>query len=299
MARGRRRDLPRARVPAPLTPGHGGITSVGCSCDSARRPAGSSRTGRSTSSGRSRCSPPRTTPTGSRAGVADDASARALRARARPHRHRAHAARLHRAQRAGVGVGSAGSIDIASWLYINAQTSITLGALIWIYLRRNRASTSCATCSSSRWGSRSSATWCSRPRRRASCPSGASSTRWRSSQVCDHDSVTVNALFNPYAAVPSMHVALRADDRLAAGPAGQRRGRCKVVLGAVPAPRDLRDRRHRQPLHRRRVARRADRRRRRRSPRGWLARARPRAWAFPPHAPRPPPSMARSASRRP
>ena len=39
------------------------------------------------------------------------------------------------------------------------------------------ASTSCATCSWSRWASRSSATSSSRPRRRGSCPSGASPTR--------------------------------------------------------------------------------------------------------------------------
>ena len=47
-----------------------------------------------------------------------------------------------------------------------------------------------------------------------------------------HDSSTVNALFNPYAAVPSMHVVLRADDRLPArapGQAPRRRG----LLGAA------------------------------------------------------------------
>ena len=104
MARGPGCDRPRPRVPAPLTPGQGGITSVGCSCDSARPPAGSSRTGPSTSSVRSRCSPRRTTPTGS------PAASRTTPARRRPRsttratrRHRAHAPRLHRAQRADRG----------------------------------------------------------------------------------------------------------------------------------------------------------------------------------------------------
>ena len=29
-------------------------------------------------------------------------------------------------------------IDIASWMYINAQTTVTVGALIYLYLFRNR-----------------------------------------------------------------------------------------------------------------------------------------------------------------
>ena len=57
--------------------------------------------------------------------------------------------------------------------------------LIWLYIARNQPSTSCATCSWSRWASRSSATWCTRPRRRASCPSGASPTPSRTSWAHD------------------------------------------------------------------------------------------------------------------
>ena len=65
VARGSGCRRARPRVPAPLSPGHQGITFVGCSCDSARPPAGSSRTGPSTCSGRSPSSPRRTTSTGS------------------------------------------------------------------------------------------------------------------------------------------------------------------------------------------------------------------------------------------
>ena len=64
-------------------------------------------------------------------------------------------------------------------------------------------STSCATCSWSRWGWRCSATSCTPPRRRGCCPGFTDS-------VADFTGVSsdtpVNALFNPYAAVPSMHV---------------------------------------------------------------------------------------------
>ncbi len=38
-------------------------------------------------------------------------------------------------------------LDFASWMYINTQTTVTVGALLWIYLFRTRASSSCATCS--------------------------------------------------------------------------------------------------------------------------------------------------------
>ena len=34
-------------------------------------------------------------------------------------------------------MGSGLLIDAASWVYMNAQTSVTLGALVFIYLRRN------------------------------------------------------------------------------------------------------------------------------------------------------------------
>ena len=89
----------------------------------------------------------------------------------------------------------------------------------------------------------------------------------------------VNALFNPYAAIPSMHVGVRAHDRLAARAPGRSGAFVRVfwfaypflitfvtvatattswldaVLGALTAGS-------------------------RPTPRGWLARARPAVWAF-------------------
>jgi hypothetical protein len=97
-------------------------------------------------------------------------------------------------------------IDIASWLYINAQTSVTLGALVYLYLFhnssfyfvRNMFAVSMAIALVGyvvlptapprffpEWGFFDS----------VSEFVGVS-----------HDSVAVDALFNPYAAVPSMHV---------------------------------------------------------------------------------------------
>jgi hypothetical protein len=35
--------------------------------------------------------------------------------------------------------GSGVLIDAASWMYINAQTTVTVGALVWIYLMRNQS----------------------------------------------------------------------------------------------------------------------------------------------------------------
>jgi hypothetical protein len=98
-------------------------------------------------------------------------------------------------------------VDAASWIYINAQTTVTLSALIYLYLMRNSsfyfvrnmmvvamglalvgyvAYPTAPPRFFPEWGFNDSV---------------AEFTGVRS------DSVTVNALFNPYAAVPSMHVA--------------------------------------------------------------------------------------------
>jgi hypothetical protein len=103
-------------------------------------------------------------------------------------------------------MGSGLVIDLASWIYINAQTSVTLGALVFIYLFRNpsfyfvRNMVMVAMAIAlvgylvlptapprffPEWGFTDS----------VSEFAGVS-----------HDS-DVAALFNPYAAVPSMHVA--------------------------------------------------------------------------------------------
>jgi hypothetical protein len=103
--------------------------------------------------------------------------------------------------------GSQVVVDAASWVYINAQTTVTVSALIWLYLFRNDsfyfvrnmmvvamgialvgyvAYPTAPPRFFPEWGFYDSV---------------ADFTGVRS------DSVAVNALFNPYAAVPSMHVA--------------------------------------------------------------------------------------------
>src|ERR687885_74157 len=98
-------------------------------------------------------------------------------------------------------------IDPASWIYINAQVTVTVAALVWLYLRhntsfyfiRNMFAVAMAIALVGyivlptapprffpEWGFFDS----------VSEMVGVS-----------HDSVAVNALFNPYAAIPSMHVA--------------------------------------------------------------------------------------------
>jgi PAP2 superfamily len=98
-------------------------------------------------------------------------------------------------------------IDFASWVYINAQVTITVGALVYLYVRhnasfyfiRNMFAVAMAIALVGyivlptapprffpEWGFFDS----------VSDMVGVS-----------HDSVAVNALFNPYAAIPSMHVA--------------------------------------------------------------------------------------------
>ena len=93
-------------------------------------------------------------------------------------------------------------------MYVNAQASITLGALVYLYVRPQQELLLRAQHVRGRVRDRAGRLRrSSRPRRRASSRSGASSTPWPSSRACERDSATVNALFNPYAAVPSMHVA--------------------------------------------------------------------------------------------
>ena len=98
-------------------------------------------------------------------------------------------------------------VDFASWMYLNAQTSVTLGALAFLYLFHNRsfyfvrnmflvaffiALVGYAVLPTApprffpEWGFYDTVS---------------------DFVGVDHDSVAVNSLFNPYAAVPSMHIA--------------------------------------------------------------------------------------------
>jgi hypothetical protein len=103
--------------------------------------------------------------------------------------------------------GSHVILDAASWVYINAQTTVTVSALIWLYLFRNDSFYFVRNMMVVAMGvalvgymvfptapPRFFPEW-------GFFDSVADFTGVRS------DSVAANALFNPYAAVPSMHVA--------------------------------------------------------------------------------------------
>ena len=97
--------------------------------------------------------------------------------------------------------------DLASWVYLNAQVTITLGALVYLYLRHN----------SSFYFVRNMfiVSWAIALAGYALFPTAPPRffPEWGFvDSVSDFtgvapDSATANALFNPYAAVPSMHVA--------------------------------------------------------------------------------------------
>jgi hypothetical protein len=95
--------------------------------------------------------------------------------------------------------------DIASWLYINAQTSITLGALVWIYLRRNPSFYFVRNMFLVAFGIAliGYSVFPTAPPR--FLPEWGFIDTVAQFTGVPQDSVTVDALFNPYAAVPSMH----------------------------------------------------------------------------------------------
>jgi hypothetical protein len=103
--------------------------------------------------------------------------------------------------------GSALLTDVASWIYINAQTSVTLGALVWLYLFRNRSfyfvrNMMVVAMLIALAGYILYPT--APPRMFPEWGFQDSVARFTG---IDPDDAKVSALFNPYAAVPSMHVA--------------------------------------------------------------------------------------------
>ena len=107
----------------------------------------------------------------------------------------------------GWAAGSHVVIDVASWIYINAQTTVTVSALVWLYLFRNDSFYFVRNMFVVAMGLAlvGYVTFPAAPPRFfpewGFFDAVANFTGGRS------DSVAVNALFNPYAAVPSMHVA--------------------------------------------------------------------------------------------
>jgi hypothetical protein len=97
-------------------------------------------------------------------------------------------------------------LDACAWMYINAQTSITLGALAWLYLFRNKSFyfvrnmflvaffVACI----------GYAVFPTAPPR--FFPEWGFFDAVSDFTGVPQDSVTISKLFNPYAAVPSMHV---------------------------------------------------------------------------------------------
>jgi hypothetical protein len=97
-------------------------------------------------------------------------------------------------------------LDGASWMYINAQTSITLGALAWLYLFRNESFYFVRNMFLVAFGLAliGYTVFPTAPPR--FFPEWGFFDAVSDFTGVPQDSVTINELFNPYAAVPSMHV---------------------------------------------------------------------------------------------
>ncbi len=97
-------------------------------------------------------------------------------------------------------------IDFASWMYINAQSSVTLAAIVYLYLFHNASfyfvrNMFIVALAIAIVGY---VVFPTAPPR--FMPEWGFFDAVADFTGVDHDSVAVNALFNPYAAVPSMHV---------------------------------------------------------------------------------------------
>jgi hypothetical protein len=95
--------------------------------------------------------------------------------------------------------------DVASWLYINAQTSVTVGALAFLYLFHNRSFYFVRNMFMVAMGIAliGYLVYPTAPPR--FLPEWGFQDSVSDLVGVTHDNGTVNALFNPYAAVPSMH----------------------------------------------------------------------------------------------
>jgi membrane-associated phospholipid phosphatase len=100
-------------------------------------------------------------------------------------------------------------MDVSSWMYVNAQTSVTLAGLVYLYLRHNRSfyfvrnmlmiAMAIALVAY--------AVFPTAPPRFMPEWGFIDSVSDFTGVHVSHASATMSALFNPYAAVPSMHVA--------------------------------------------------------------------------------------------
>ena len=120
-------------------------------------------------------------------------------------------------------------------MYLNAQITVTtVGAGLASTCAATRASTSCATCSWSPWASPSSATsrFPTAPPR--FFPEWGFVDSVAAFTGVDADTGSADALFNPYAAVPSMHVAFALMIGVTAGAAWSHRAGRKAFWCAYP-----------------------------------------------------------------
>jgi hypothetical protein len=98
-------------------------------------------------------------------------------------------------------------LDLASWTYLNAQTSVTLGALAFLYLFHNRNFPFVRNMFLVALGVAlvGYAVLPTAPPR--FFPEWGFSDTVSDFVGVDHENMAIDALFNPYAAVPSMHIA--------------------------------------------------------------------------------------------
>ncbi len=103
--------------------------------------------------------------------------------------------------------GQSWLLDAASWMYINTQTSVTIGALAWLYLFRNDSFYFVRNMFLVAFGVAlvGYTVFPTAPPR--FFPEWGFFDTVSDFTGVPQDSVTVSELFNPYAAVPSMHVA--------------------------------------------------------------------------------------------
>jgi PAP2 superfamily protein len=105
--------------------------------------------------------------------------------------------------------GSHALMDVSSWLYVNAQTSITLAALIYLYVRHNGSFYFVRNMFAIAMliALAGYAAFPTAPPRFLPEWGFIDSVSDFTGVHVSHASASMNALFNPYAAVPSMHVA--------------------------------------------------------------------------------------------
>src|ERR687883_46429 len=98
-------------------------------------------------------------------------------------------------------------IDPASWVYINAQVTVTVAALVWLYLRHNSSFYFVRNMFAVAMGIALIGYIVLPTAPPRFFPEWGFVDTVSDMVGVRHDSVTVDALFNPYAAIPSMHVA--------------------------------------------------------------------------------------------